>query len=321
MFALTIWRPATLKFISGEGLSLDFVVTGGAGYIGGHLVDRLANLGDVTAIDDFSSGSYRNRRAKYVKADLSRERPKIAKGSLVYHLTADPDVRESMQQAQEHFDRDVRATLNAAEMARSCDASGIIFTSSSTVYGEADRIPTPESERLSPISYYGLYKMLGEQVLEFYGKNYGMPITSLRLANIIGGRMSHGVIVDFIRKLRLNPEKLEILGNGRQRKSYVHVNDLIDLLVGLKLNGVKTYNVGNKDWVTVERIAQIVEEGMHISPQHVFNDTHDGRGWEGDVRLMMLDSSLIERGTGWRPSITSEEAVRKAVNELLQIKQ
>ncbi len=310
-----------LKFISVQWLSLDFVVTGGAGYIGGHLVDRLTNLGDVTVIDDFSSGSYRNMRAKYVEADLSREKPKITQGSLVYHLAADPDVRESMQQAQEHFDRDVRATLNAAEMARGCDASGIIFTSSSTVYGETDRIPTPESERLNPISYYGLYKMLGELVLEFYGKNYGIPITSLRLANIIGGRMSHGVIVDFIRKLRLNPVKLEILGNGRQRKSYVHVQDLIDLLVGLKLNGLKTYNVGNRDWVTVERIAQIVEDAMHISPQHMFNDTGDGRGWEGDVRLMMLDSSLIEMETGWRPSITSEEAVRKAVNELLQIKQ
>ena len=296
---------------------MEYIVTGGAGYIGGHLVDELVGLGVVNVIDDFSSGSYINKKATYLKSDLAKETPKIPSGCLIYHLAADHDVKESMNQIKEHFERDVKATLNVAEMARMHDADGIIFASSSTVYGEAEKMPTPESAALKPISYYGLYKLLGEQILEFYSRNYAINVTVLRLANVIGGRMSHGVIVDFIKKLRNNSRKLEILGNGHQKKSYVHINDLIELFLALKPMGFKVYNVGNKDWVNVLRIAEIVEEAMGVHPDHVFMDFKEGRGWEGDVRFMLLDISLIENELGWKPSLSSEEAVKRAVNELI----
>ncbi len=297
---------------------MDYVVTGGAGYIGGHLVDELVKLGKVTVIDDFSSGSYVNEKATYIRADLAKETVNIPNGSLIFHLAADPDVKESMFEHADHFERDVRATLNVAELARKHDAKGIIFTSSSTVYGEAERIPTPETEPPMPISFYGLYKLLGEQILEFYSRNYGMNATALRLANIIGGRMSHGVIVDFIKKLRINPKRLEILGNGKQKKSYLYINDLVELFIKLNPKGFKVYNVGNRDWVNVMQIAEIIEKSMGANPEHVFVDYKDGKGWEGDVRFMLLDISLIEKEVGWKPSLTSEEAVKAAVRDIIQ---
>lgn len=295
-------------------LLLEYIVTGGAGYIGGHLVDR---LGKVTVIDDFSSGSYRNERASYIKADLAVETPEIPKNGIIYHLAADPDVRESMQQVKEHFDRDVRATLNVAEMARKHDSSGIVFLSSSTVYGETESIPTPESAPLRPISYYGLYKLLGEQVLEYYSRNYGINVTVLRLANIIGGRMSHGVIVDFFRKLKVNGKRLEILGNGRQKKSYVYIGDLIDLLCSIRPNNFNVFNVSNNDWITVDEIAAMVERGLGLSPEHVYVDMGEGRGWEGDIRFMLLDSAKLAKSTGWMPKHSSRESVELAVKDLI----
>lgn len=296
---------------------LEYIVTGGAGYIGGHLVDSLVKMGNVTVIDDFSSGSYRNKSANYIKADLAVETPEIPRNGLIYHLAADPDVRESMQQVREHFDRDVKATLNIAEMARKYDSSGIVFLSSSTVYGETETMPTPESASLRPISYYGLYKLLGEQVLEYYSRNYGINVTVLRLANIIGGRMSHGVIVDFFKKLKMNGKRLEILGNGRQKKSYVYIDDLVDLLCSIRPSNFDVFNVSNNDWITVDEIAKIVESGLGLGPEHIHVDKGEGRGWEGDVRFMLLDSAKLAKAMGWKPKHSSRESVELAVKDLI----
>lgn len=296
------------------------MVTGGAGYIGGHLIDALIESGEeVISIDDFSFGNYVNPKAITIKFDLRKGFPEIPRESVIYHLAANPDVRTSMIDVNEHFERDVKVTLNVLEMARKFDAKEIVFFSSSTVYGEAQKLPTPELAELKPISNYGLFKLIGESMVEFYARNYGIRGVSLRLVNIVGGRQSHGVIVDFIKKLRKTPTTLEILGNGKQRKSYLYIKDLIDAVFTLVNNfrGVyDVYNVGNDDWITVDEIAKIVEEEMGLSPTHVYKDEGGGRGWRGDVRFMLLDISKI-KSLGWLPKYSSKEAVRMAVRDVL----
>ncbi len=295
------------------------VVTGGAGYIGSHLVDHLIQNGDdVISIDDYSYGNYTNNKAKNIKIDLRIAYPEIPKESIIYHLAANPDVRTSMENIYEHFDRDVKTMLNVMEMARKYDAKMVVFFSSSTVYGEG-KIPTTEIDEIKPISNYGLFKVLGENILSFYAENYGIKGISLRLANITGGRVSHGVVIDFIKKLRKNKEVLEILGNGKQRKSYLYITDLlssIDVLVKYFKGLYDAFNIGNDDWITVEEIARIVEEEMGLSPKHVYIDAGEGRGWKGDVRFMLLDISKI-KSFGWLPKYSSAQAVRLAVRDVL----
>jgi len=302
---------------------MSYVITGGAGYIGSHLVDALTKLyNDIVVIDDFSNGNYVNKKAKYLKIDLrdsSTSSLKIPAGSILYHLAANPDVRTSMINSYEHFSRDVIATFNVLEMARRNDVSLLVFASSSTVYGEADKIPTPENAELKPISNYGVFKLLGEHLLEYYSRVYGIKGISIRLANVTGGRVSHGVIKDFVEKLRKNPYKLEILGNGKQRKSYIYITDVIDAFLTLekKFNGLyDAFNVGNEDWITVDEIAKIVEEEMNLTPVHEYVDKGEGRGWVGDVRFMLLDISKMKQ-LGWKPNYSSAQAVRLAVRDLI----
>ncbi|MEJ2781726.1 NAD-dependent epimerase/dehydratase family protein [Stygiolobus sp. CP850M] len=302
---------------------MSYVITGGAGYIGSHLVDALTKLyNDIVVIDDFSNGNYVNKKAKYLKIDLrdsSTSSLKIPAGSILYHLAANPDVRTSMINSYEHFSRDVIATFNVLEMARRNDISLLVFASSSTVYGETDKIPTPENAELKPISNYGVFKLLGEHLLEYYSRVYGIKGISIRLANVTGGRVSHGVIKDFVEKLRKNPYKLEILGNGKQRKSYIYITDVIDAFLTLekKFNGLyDAFNVGNEDWITVDEIAKIVEEEMNLTPVHEYVDKGEGRGWVGDVRFMLLDISKIKQ-LGWKPNYSSAQAVRLAVRDLI----
>ncbi len=296
------------------------VVTGGAGFIGSHVVDRLVDLDEIIVIDNFSSGrmEYVNEGAEVVKADLSRDdiEEYLRGAEEVWHIAANPDVRIGAEKPDEIYANNILATYRLLEAMRKAMVGRVIFTSTSTVYGEADVIPTPEDCPTHPISLYGASKLACEALIESYCHTFDMQAWIYRFANVIGKRSTHGVIYDFIMKLKKNPDELEILGNGEQNKSYIYISDCIDaMFAGLKADErVNIFNIGSEDQVKVRRIAEIVCEEMGLNP--VFRFTGGDRGWKGDVPVMLLSIERL-KAVGWRPKYSSEEAVRKAVRDLL----
>jgi len=314
------------------------VVTGGAGFIGSHIVDYIVAQSlaeEVVVIDNFSSGSLKNiehhigkNYFRLVKADLKQFDPlwteTFRDADAVLHFAANPEVRVSVTEPRMHFDENVVATFNVLEASRRHDVALHLFASSSTVYGDAEKIPTPEDHPLKPISVYGASKAACELLYHSYSKLYGFRIAIARYANVVGPRSGHGVIIDFINKLRKNMKELEILGDGTQRKSYLHIADAIEasiavLLYTARAGGFQVFNIGNEDWVTVKEIADIVVEEMGLGKvsYRFVTTAPEGRGWPGDVKLMLLDISKIKSCTGWRPRLSSGAAIRKAVREIL----
>ncbi len=291
---------------------------------------------EVIVIDNLSSGSLANveqwlesSRFKFIRGDLKdalEDWYECFRGvDVVFHFAANPEVRVSVTSPRVHFEENVLATFNVLEACRRHGVPYLVFASSSTVYGEARVIPTPEDYHpLEPISVYGACKLACENLIISYSKLYGIKSLILRYANIIGPRSNHGVIIDFIKKLKSNPQKLEILGDGTQQKSYLYVSDCVDATLHLLktfIDGDKdydVYNVGSEDWITVREIADIIVEEMGLeNVEYVFKPaTPDGRGWPGDVKLMLLDISKL-KATGWKPKYGSKEAVRKTVKQLL----
>jgi UDP-glucose 4-epimerase len=313
------------------------LVTGGAGFIGSHLVDSLMDRGySVRVLDDLSNGSLKNLgrwladpRFEFVQGDLKSldvAKRGVEDVETVFHLAANPDIRLGESDPSVHFNENLLVTFNLLEaMRKSEKAKLMVFASTSTVYGEPDEFPTPEDYGpLLPISIYGASKLGCESLLASYCHTFGLRGVILRFANIVGSRSNHGVIIDFVRKLRQNPEELEILGDGTQKKSYLHVKDLVNAFF-VVLNGfherngiIEAYNVGSSDQVDVRRIAEIVCEEMRIAkPRFRFNDAVEGgRGWKGDVKMMQLFiKKLLD--LGWKPVYLSEDAIRTSCRELL----
>ncbi|AEH24935.1 NAD-dependent epimerase/dehydratase family protein [Pyrococcus yayanosii] len=311
------------------------LVTGGAGFIGSHLVDRLMEEGHrVRVLDDLSAGRLENirrwlnhNRFEFVRGDMRNPeivREAVEDVDVIFHLAANPEVRISSQSPVLLYETNVLITYNLLQAIRDSNVKFLVFTSSSTVYGDAKVLPTPETAWLEPISVYGGAKLAAEALISGYAHIFDFKALVFRLANIIGERSNHGVIYDFINKLRRNPEELEILGDGTQRKSYLHVSDTIEGMLHIFEHFRKedkvydVYNLGNEDWITVREIAEIVSEEMGLRPVFKFTGGVDGgRGWKGDVKFMLLSIEKAKR-TGWRPRMSSREAVRKTVKELLK---
>lgn len=306
------------------------LVTGGAGFIGSHLIDALLSKGyEVSCIDNFSSGKrefieHNLERIELYEGDLLRQED-ISKAidgcDVVFHLAANPDVRIGAINTRTHLDNGILATYNLLEEMRRKDINKIVFTSSSTVYGEASVIPTPENYGpLIPISLYGAAKLAAEALISSYCHTFDMEAIIYRFANVVGPRSTHGVIYDFIKKLRKNPQELEILGDGKQRKSYLYVDDCIDaMLFGMEKakEKVEIFNIGSEDWVEVKEIADIVSEEMGLKPEYRFTGGIDGRGWKGDVKFMRLNISKL-KNMGWKPKHSSREAIRLTAKWLIE---
>jgi len=305
------------------------VVTGGAGFIGSHLVDRLIREGNkVIVLDNLSTGRrefiqqhFKDPNFKFHNVDLLAGRfSKYFKDvEEVWHLAANPDVRAALKDTRIDVEQNFLATYNVLEAMKEMKVKRIIFTSSSTVYGEAKQVPTPEGySPLTPISLYGATKLACEALISAYSHTFDMEAVIFRLANIVGSRSTHGVVWDFIDKLRRNPDELEILGDGNQKKSYLYIDDCIEaMLVSTEKcsqERVNMYNVGSEDWITVKEIAEIVCEEMRLNPN--FRFTGGKRGWEGDVPLMLLDVSKLKK-LGWRPKYKSRDAIKLQVHSNL----
>ena len=312
------------------------LVTGGAGFIGSHLVDALMSQGkEVYVFDNLSTGSLENVKHwlnssnfRFIKGDLLRpsdlENLKNEDFSIIFHLAANPEVRLSSIDPDVHFQQNIVATYNLLELIRRAESSPVLaFTSTSTVYGDALKMPTPENYApLEPISIYGASKLACEALISAYAHTYGFKAVIFRLANIVGPRSQHGVVYDFIQKLRRNPRELEVLGDGTQVKSYLHVSDCVEaMLLGVERSSrqVEIFNVGSEDQVDVRTIAKMVIEEMGLKDVRLnFTGGVDGgRGWRGDVKNMLLDIKKL-KSLGWRPKYGSKEAVRSAIRDLLK---
>ena len=305
-------------------------VTGGAGFIGSHLIDKLLNRGDqVTSFDNLSSGKkeffkshLNNENFCFVESDLldlSALKKEAKDHDVVFHIAANPFVRLGEKQTKLDLEQGAIATYNVLEAMRKNHIKKIVFSSSSVVYAETPDIEIPETYGPTlPISLYGAGKLAAEGLISAFCGTFGFQAWIYRFANVVGSRGTHGVIVDFIEKLKKNPKELEILGNGRQRKPYLHVSDIVDgILFGFDHSNdhVNLYNVGCDSNTTVTRIAELVVEEMGLSNVE-FKYTGGIRGWAGDVPRFQLDITKLKK-LGWEERFTSDEAVRKSIKEIL----
>ncbi|MBN2478044.1 NAD-dependent epimerase/dehydratase family protein [Candidatus Micrarchaeota archaeon] len=294
------------------------LVTGGCGFIGSHLVDNLLEKGHSVVVIDREE-TYRNGKTEYVKKDIVKDGiDGEFKGiNTVFHLAADPYVKDSADVPERSFNDNVVGTFNVLEACRKNNVKRILFTSTSTVYGEAEVIPTPENYPCKPISNYGASKLADEAYVSSYAHTYGIKGTVLRLANIFGERSTHGVMYDFYNKLKKNSRELEILGDGKQEKSYLHVSDTVDAIMDVWKKQEKiydVYNVGSSGKITVNELAEIMCREMEIEPE--FRHTGGKVGWVGDVRLMLLECNKLKR-LGWKEKVGLEEGIKKYIDWIL----
>lgn len=302
---------------------MEILITGGAGFIGSHLAEKLSRNNKILVFDNLSSGKkdfLKTVECKIIDADITNKDAIVSACEgveMVYHMAASPDVRRSTTKPLDTFRNNVVGTVNVLEACRNNGVKKIIFASSSTVYGIADIVPTPEEAPILPISNYGAAKAACENYIMSYSYLYGIHGIILRYANIIGPRTTHGVIYDFYNKLKANPKELEILGDGTQKKSYLHVSDCVGATILSTKASEKPFDIFNvcaKDQITVKKIADIIVSHLGLSDVK-YKYTGGKIGWKGDVPKFLLDSKkLVSRG--WAPKYSTEQAIIDTVDWL-----
>jgi UDP-glucose 4-epimerase len=305
-------------------------ITGGAGFIGSNLADRLIARGvEVVLVDDFRSG-----RREFVADALERPGVRLLEGDVldmtvleeavrgcdwVFHLQANADVRRGLEDPRRDLEQNTLATSNVLEAMRAEGVRRIAFASTGSVYGEPRVFPTPEDSPF-PIqtSLYGASKLAGEGLIAAYAAGYGFTGLIFRFVSILGERYTHGHVFDFYCALKRDPDSLRVLGDGRQEKSYLYVQDCIDaMLLAAERHaseaGAHVYNLGTDETVVVDESVAIITEHLGLSPQ--IEHTGGRRGWTGDSPLIHLDTTRI-RQLGWQPSLTIGEALVRTLQWL-----
>jgi len=301
---------------------LNVLITGAAGLVGSHLTKQFLDKGaTVRAADNLSKGGRKRipEDAEFIKADLTNkdDTAQIITTDLdfVFHLAAYTDT--NYHDDRTLFEENTEMTYNVLERMQEVNVTNIVFTSSSAVYGEAP-MPTPEDYApLEPISIYGSSKLADEALISTYANSYGFTAWVFRFANIVGPHQRGNVIPDFIEKLLANPNELEILGDGRQEKSYMHVDECVNAIqhvVEHTNKNCNTYNLGTKTTTSVTAIADIICDEIGLNPEYSY--TGGERGWTGDVPKMRLSIEKLSN-IGWEPSLSSHESVRRGAQDLI----
>ena len=310
---------------------MNILVAGGAGFIGSHLCDALLSKNNTVIVaDKLIMGSKniehlsQNTNFKFYEMELADQDnvDKLFgdnKIDIVYHMAANSDIQKSANDTSIDFNDTLLTTRVLLESMRKNNVKNIFFASTSAVYGEMpDIVLNEETGGLKPVSYYGGAKLASEALISSYVSMCDMNAVIFRFPNVIGPRLTHGVVYDFVKKLRNNPKELEILGNGTQCKPYIYVTDLVNAIVKLTEQfepGVDVFNISvMSEGTSVTHIAEIVVDVLGLSDVE-FKYTGGDRGWKGDVPRFKYDISKV-LATGWKPEYTSDEAIRKAAQSL-----
>jgi UDP-glucose 4-epimerase len=302
------------------------LVTGGAGFIGSHVCDRLAADGlEVVVYDNLSTG-----RRDFLEEFLARPGTELVEGDLldperlgaamagcdvVFHLAANADVRFGLDHPRRDLEQNTIATSNVLEAMRANEARTIVFSSTGSVYGEPEVFPTPEDCPF-PVqtSLYAASKLAGEGLIGAYAHGYGFTGVIYRFVSILGERYTHGHVFDFFAALRRDPSRLRVLGDGRQEKSYLYVGDCVEaIMTGLAAQrgpGLAVYNLGTDETLVVDDSVAEICRALGVSP--TVEHTGGRRGWAGDSPLILLDCARI-RSLGWAPTVRIPEAVNRTV--------
>jgi len=306
------------------------IVTGGAGFIGSHLVDRLLDEGySVTSLDNMSCGYLKNLkhhsgnpRLTAHKVDI-RDAVKLdrifAGHDVVFHMASHANIRKSLADHRTDLENNLIGTLNILEAMYKNNIQDLVFASTSAVYGEASVRPTPEDYFPVQTSLYGASKLACEAYVEAYTEFAPIRFWSFRFANVVGERCRRGVIWDFVHKLLKNPSELEILGDGKQSKEYLYVKDCVDgMMIGYRRASgrVNIFNLGVEEQTLVDRVADLVIEEMRLDKVKR-KYTGGPRGWIGDNPVVQLSLERIKK-LGWRPTVSSEEAIRRTARWTLE---
>jgi UDP-glucose 4-epimerase len=301
----------------------EIVVTGGAGFIGSKLCKKLLELdAKVTAFDNLYSGKIElisdlmDKDLNFVQKDV-RNPVAIEKATknckVIFHLAAQTSVPFSMENPKEDSEINVLGTLNVLEAARKADAK-MVFASSCAVYGNPEKKPTPETYPTKPIAFYGLTKLLGEKYCRFYQETYGLEIVLLRIFNVYGPDC-HGAIFDFLNKLRKTPNKLEVLGTGKQSRDFVYVSDMVDILIKVATSPAApghAFNVGTGTTTSVGELAKMIVDTLGL--KNVAISFQGGQAWAGDMDITLADNTKALKILQWKPKISLKEGLKKLIN-------
>lgn len=310
---------------------MKYIVTGSAGFIGSTLTDRLLNEGHtVIGIDNFSTGQSQFLEDSKKKSNFHFHQLDLLTSELleeiftsdvacVFHLAANADVKEGFNHPRKDLEQNTLVTWNVLEAMRKAGIPKLVFSSTGSIYGEAEVIPTSEKCPF-PIqtSLYGASKLAAEGLISAYAEGYGIKALIFRFVSILGERYTHGHIFDFIQQLQTHPGSLSVLGNGKQKKSYLYIGDCIEAILLIlqypTQEKVSIYNLGTDAYVEVNQSIEIICKELHVKPKiHYLGGE---RGWIGDNPFIFLDCTKI-RSLGWRPLKTIPEGIQKTIHYLL----
>ncbi len=309
------------------------LITGGAGFIGSHLAEKLVNEGiETKVLDNFATGRKENflecidnQNFSFFNLDLGKlgkQEDYLENVEIVFHMAADPEVRTGYDKPEDSFNQNIVNTFNLLQRIKNSKVKKIVFASSSSVYGDAKVLPTKEEYGpLCPISHYGASKLACEAMVSSFCHNYNIRGIILRPANVIGSRGRHGLIWDLVHKLKNDKSRLEVLGDGKQTKSFIHISDAVKgILQSIKKHkdDVEIFNIGSEDSIKIINIAKTVCKNMKLPDIEIFTTggIENGRGWKGDIKSAHLDISKL-KNLGWHPKLSSLEAAELTSQEII----